>query len=473
MSVLPEARANSPVAKVGKIDITETGAATRLVFNLNGAPKDVSVSDLAGRPMTVSFAGNAPASTLPLNRKFNWPNLSGVYADQRNGRVQLFIKRNVTGTVTVSSEGSKLVVLVPHYFQRGGGQSEITSGIRHMRFTQQSGHGPVVVNVLEVDPRNPGVEILPVLANNRMGAKNNVSAMVSNHQAVAGINGSFFKPDVGIPLGVLIINQELISGPIYDRVALGITNNNEPVISRIHMGGEVGLPDGRVIRLHNINQPRVNSGTTVVYSSRWGAMAPRVPVNGLQIQLRNNRVSAVSDAQPLPIPRDGVVISGPNTPEMMALASQPPNRPVRLDLFTLPDWSGMKHAIGGGPWLVKGGRPYVDLSEQHFNSRSLGFREPRSAVGITAEGKLLLVTVDGRRRNVSVGMTLYELSALMQKLGSVDAMNLDGGSSTQMSIYGKTVNLPSSGNVGVSNSLLIRKANGDNVALRNPPAYNP
>lgn len=465
--------ANSATVQVRQIQFQEVNATTRLVLNLNGEAKDVSVSDQAGRPMTVSFAGSAVAKALPVNRKFNWPNLGGVYADQHNGRVQVFIKRNVIGTVRVSQEGKRLVISVPHFFQRASEENEVSSGIRHRQFTQHGPQGPVVINVLEVDPRNPDVEIFPVLANNRMGAKNNVSAMVANHQAVAGINGSFFKPDVGIPLGVLIINQELISGPIYDRVALGITNNNEPVIERIHLGGEIGLPDGRVIRLHNINQPRVSAGTTVVYSSRWGSMAPRVPANGLQIQLRNNRVSAVSDTQPLPIPRDGVVVSGPNTPEMMALASQPPNRPVRLDLFTLPDWSGMKHAIGGGPWLVKGGHPYVDLSEQHFNSRSLGYREPRSAVGITPDGKLLLVTVDGRRKNVSVGMTLYELSALMQKLGAVDAMNLDGGSSTQMSIYGKTVNLPSAGNVGVSNSLLVRKANGDNVAFKNSPGFNP
>jgi exopolysaccharide biosynthesis protein len=153
---------------------------------------------------------------------------------------------------------------------------------------------------------------------------------------------------------------------------------------------------------------------------------------------------------------------------MSALAAVPANQTVNLNVYTLPDWSGMQHAIGGGPWLVRDGSPYVDLHAEHFSSKSLGFREPRSAVGITGEGKLLLVTVDGRQKNVSVGMTLSELSFLMQKLGAVNAMNLDGGSSTQMSIYGKTVNRPSSGNVGVSNSLIIRKSNGNSVAVQAP-----
>jgi hypothetical protein len=216
-------------------------------------------------------------------------------------------------------------------------------------------------------------------------------------------------------------------------------------MSRIHLGGEVVLPDRRgVVRVHNINQPRVRPETTVVYSPRWGPRAPQVPSRGMQVQLRNGRVTAVSTQEPLLIPKDGFVISGPKTVEMNTLASMNPDQPVRLNVYTLPDWSGVKHAIGGGPWLVRNGTPYVDLTAQHFTSRSLGFREPRSAVGITREGKLLLVTVDGRQKNVSVGMTLYELAYLMQKLGAVNAMNLDGGSST----------------------LIIRKTNGDSVALK-------
>ncbi|MCE3234717.1 MAG: hypothetical protein K0Q50_897 [Vampirovibrio sp.] len=458
--------------QVKKVLFQQVNATTRIVLEVNGSPTDLNVSDQPGKPMTVSFRGAATAKTLPINRKFSWPNLSGVYADQANGRIQIFIKRNITGTVNVSTEKNHVIVTIPNFYYRLNSQNEIASGVRYLRFSEKSAQGPVQINMLEVDPRNPAVDILPALASNRMGAKNNVSSMVLNHQAVAGINGSFFKPDVGIPLGVLIINQELISGPIYDRVALGITTTNELVMSRIHLGGEVILPDGRPIRIHNINQPRVQANTTVVYSSRWGSMAPKVPANGLQIQLRDNRVTAVSNTNPLPIPKDGVVISGPATPELQALAAQPPNRPVRLDLYTLPDWSGMKHAIGGGPWLVKKGQPFVDWSAQHFSSRSLGTREPRSAVGITADGKMLLVTVDGRQKNVSVGMTLYELAYLMRKLGAVDAMNLDGGSSTQMSIYGKTVNTPSAGNVGVSNSLLIRTTNGDNVAVQSPSGFS-
>lgn len=455
-------------AQMKDIQFSNQGTYTRVVMSLSGPAKDLVVEDNLGKPMTVSFAGSIAGKKTDL-RTFSWPNLSQVYYEERNGKVQMFIKRNVVGTVSVDNRADSVVINIPHYYYKAAGSNEIAPGVRYTKFTQHSAQGPVVINVLEVDPRHPDIEVMPALASGRMGAKSNVASMVAAHQAVAGINGSFFKQDKGIPLGILIINQELVSGPIYDRVALGITSTNELVMDRIQLAGEVVGPQGLKLRLHNINQPRTNPYHAVVYSSRWGGKAPGVPANGMQVQIRNRRVTAVSTSESLPIPSDGYVISGPLTTEMNRLASlQSRDERVDLNVYTLPDWSQMKHAIGGGPYLVRHGRPYIDMQAQHFTSRSLGHREPRSAAGITQNGKLLLVTVDGRQKGVSVGMTLSELAYLMQKLGAVDAMNLDGGSSTQMAVYGRMINSPSEGRVGVSNSLIVRRTGGGNMALQNP-----
>lgn len=455
------------------MQVMETDSYTRLSFSMNSPLKDLEVQDRFGHPMTVSFSGAMNGAFKPVNRNFQWPNLKGIFVDSRNGRVQVFIKRGFVGSVAVDQGANQLVLRIPHTFIRPStAADEVSPGIRHIHMVRNQGAGPVRINVLEIDPKNPAVEITPALASNRMGGKANVAAMVDGNQAVAGINGSFFKPDVGTPLGILIINQELIAGPIYDRVALGVTDKNNLVMDRLRLGGEVVLPGNRTVRLDTINQPRVKASHTVVYTSRWGKTAPKVPANGLQVLIRNEQVVAVSRTSPLPIPRDGVVISGPATPDMQALASLNVGQPVKVNVYTLPDWSGMKHAIGGGPWLVRNGRPYIDLQSQHFSSRSLGFREPRSAVGITADGKMLLVAVDGRRKGVSIGMTLSEMSRLMISLGAVQAMNLDGGSSTQMAVQGKMVNRPSSGMVGVSNSLLIKRSFADTVASKNVLPYS-
>src|SRR5690606_27121045 len=86
------------------------------------------------------------------------------------------------------------------------------------------------------------------------------------------------------------------------------------------------------------------------------------------------------------------------------------------------------HAVGGRPIVVKDGA--ITLAARDSNSFSLT-RHPRTAVGIADQGRrVLLVVVDGRQPEWSAGMSLLELARLMQQLGAVDAINLDGGGSS-------------------------------------------
>lgn len=66
-------------------------------------------------------------------------------------------------------------------------------------------------------------------------------------------------------------------------------------------------------------------------------------------------------------------------------------------------------------------------------------RHPRTAIGITGKKKVILITLDGRTPEAR-GMSLFELADLMNYLGCIDAVNLDGGGSTTMWIKGKPFN---------------------------------
>lgn len=93
-----------------------------------------------------------------------------------------------------------------------------------------------------------------------------------------------------------------------------------------------------------------------------------------------------------------------------------------------------------GPLLLSGGKP-VELAKRAFNDN----RHPRTCACVTDEGKILLLTADGRT-DQAYGLSLPELTALMQHLGCRDAVNLDGGGSTTMWIsgqpFGGIVNMP-------------------------------
>lgn len=99
-------------------------------------------------------------------------------------------------------------------------------------------------------------------------------------------------------------------------------------------------------------------------------------------------------------------------------------------------------AIVSGPLLIDN-RVDLPLDSINFNTN----RHPRTMVGITEEGHLLLVVVDGRQPGYADGMSLFELRALAHSLGCTDALNLDGGGSTTMVIAGEgdngVVNKPS------------------------------
>lgn len=95
-------------------------------------------------------------------------------------------------------------------------------------------------------------------------------------------------------------------------------------------------------------------------------------------------------------------------------------------------------ALAGGPLLLLDGKELSQL-EVDFNTT----RHPRTAIGVTAERKLIVVVVDGRSSQ-SRGLTIPELSQLMASLGCVEALNLDGGGSSTAWVKGEgVVNFPS------------------------------
>ena len=128
-------------------------------------------------------------------------------------------------------------------------------------------------------------------------------------------------------------------------------------------------------------------------------------------------------------------------------------RSVKVDVKTIPNWDNVNHIISGGPYLIKNGEIFIDITEQKLGA--IGGKNPRTAIGYTQDGNLIMVAVDGRE-GASVGMTLRELAGFMQSIGCVNAMNLDGGGSTVMYVNGHVVNMPKvKGGIALSNALTI------------------
>ncbi len=99
---------------------------------------------------------------------------------------------------------------------------------------------------------------------------------------------------------------------------------------------------------------------------------------------------------------------------------------------------GLYNAISGDRYLIQSGK----YNEAITNVT----RAPRTAVGATQNGRMIMVVCDGRTAQ-SAGLTFRELSTIMIELGAITAINLDGGGSTAMWITDRIVNVPIDANV--------------------------
>jgi len=311
---------------------------------------------------------------------------------------------------------------------------------------------PQWVAALRVDPRR--FEVRPVLARDRVPGRERTSDMAKRAGAVAATNGGFFAPD-GDPLGGLVIDGEWVSEPTPGRSCLGL-GDEVALVDALDWYGEVLTPAG-ALRLSGLNRRR-RAGEVILFTPRYGDATPADP-SGVEVVVAGGIVREVRSGGSSPIPSDGSVLSAGGS-AAAALEVLRPGDPVRVALSLRPAsgdprWQNIRHVVCGGPRLASGGvaRPSHEGFPEGFRDR----RHPRTAAGVAADGSLLLVVVDGRWPEHSLGMTLSELARELVSLGAVDAVNLDGGGSTTLVVGGAVVNRPSDegGERPVSDALVV------------------
>ncbi|MFQ5750391.1 MAG: phosphodiester glycosidase family protein [bacterium] len=136
--------------------------------------------------------------------------------------------------------------------------------------------------------------------------------------------------------------------------------------------------------------------------------------------------------------RNDTLYSWPSPPQ------NKPGKPAsRLRYQQARVWK-VQDALAAGPALIVDGRIHITSDQEVFFGTSIPKTHPRTAIGYTAEGALIVMVVDGRQDR-SRGVTLEELAILMRDLGVVEAMNLDGGGSSTLVVNNTLVNRPTGG----------------------------
>jgi hypothetical protein len=250
-----------------------------------------------------------------------------------------------------------------------------------------------------------------------------------------------------------IINGELISAPCggatfwIDAVGQFHTTN---VASRFRITWPAG-----VISAFGLNGERRPDGVEL-YTPAVGASTHTVGGRELILGRAENsrwlplrigqtytaRVGEIKESGDTPLTPETLVLSlGP-----AALARMPVLQPgmlIRISTETQPVLHGVRMAIGGGPVLLRDGKPqkFRASPSEAYEFSSMLERHPRTAIGWN-RNFFFMVEVDGRQKALSVGMTLDELTWFLRDLGCVDAMNLDGGGSATLWFAGQVQNSP-------------------------------
>jgi exopolysaccharide biosynthesis protein len=346
-------------------------------------------------------------------------------------------------------------------------------GVTYEKTVEFTPHGAVVIHVLTA-PR-PGdqnglYQLAPVLAKGTvLGGKQRVTQMekdISNQATVAGINGDLFNATDGHPAGVFMQGGLLQHPPLSTRSSIGVDSAGALHVDRVKFFG-TWRGTGQRRPLSGLNDvPK--AGQVMLFTPAFGARTPLVP-GAAEIVLQPfpaaapntdlvATVTATAVGGGTAIPTDGAVIMAAGASIAATLQAEAPvGTPLTTRLILQPAWTGVVSALGGGPVLVRNGKP-IFRSLEDFTNDQISQRDPRAGVGQLADGRIMLVAVDGNQPGYSVGLTSFELAQALARLGAVTASAVDSGGSVTVAFDGQLLNRPSDagGERLVKEALLIQ-----------------
>lgn len=290
------------------------------------------------------------------------------------------------------------------------------------------------------------VDVKPVSSHSTLFGYEYLSVMNDRWGALASVNGGFSHPD-GL-LGGLYAIEDRILTPATGKYPVLFLKDGKPFFSdastRIYINDET--KNSPVLEGFYYNQYPKGEGL-YVFTPDYGS-TNRIERSHLNAVYSLGEIRGLTTQNSsYEIPKDGFLISaiGKSARERLEKSVAPGMKlSIRYEVIAENgpvndfDW-----AYECGSWLLRKGEIVVPEADTWVGT--LTIRTPRTAVGIKEDGTLVFVVADGRQAGLSDGLTGRELAQELLALGLKDAVNLDGGASSELIIDGKIANSPSAG----------------------------
>lgn len=352
-------------------------------------------------------------------------------------------------------------------------QSSVTlaPGITHSTGTMRTtGNKKQAVQVGTIDLGHPQVEMRSLLSNDKVVKLERPSLNAQRNsrpgsQAIVATNGDVsVAGQTGVlaaPHSIHVQDGELMVSPECARPTLGIDADGTARIAQVRVSLKLEMGAARPksrkwVWVRGVNVKRPTKDTIVLYTPRFAAntktasTGTEVVVQTADTLSASGRVTATvveirRNAGSTPLLPGQMVLSANGAAMKAELERLWVGHQVFIDSmvldaeadrcsYTAPEaqgWSNIEQAMGGNYYVTRNSVVAAPSSTQYAKG---AVAAPRTAVGLTADGRALMVTVDGRQSGYSVGVTLAEMGQLMIRLGAVRAFNLDGGGSTVMAV---------------------------------------
>ena len=325
-------------------------------------------------------------------------------------------------------------------------------GIKYENIKKFTSKGWWNINVVRVDLNNEYAEIKGLMNTKGLSNVDTVSNLVNQSKAVAGVNGDFFNYNpLPHPIGAFIENGEIISSPGEkgnQKPTFYLDYNNNADITFIDRTMRLNsLDSGKSITIYYINKVSTKYHAATILNNHWGekSIGNKYNKDSVEMVVENNIVKEIRIGQgPVNIPKNGFVVTTFGEGKDNIINNFKVGDKVQLNVTATPNIENIKFAIGGGSIILKNGIP----TNTNIN---INGNQPRTGIGISQDGKeLIIATIDGRDISY-IGVTQEVFSMILKDLGAYNAINLDGGGSTTMAVkpvdkqVAEVVNKPSGG----------------------------
>jgi exopolysaccharide biosynthesis protein len=298
---------------------------------------------------------------------------------------------------------------------------------------------PVVY--LEIDLASANLSLKPITTNtNSLTGTAPLLTTARQQLAVVAINGGYFNRNNQLPLGAIKKDGQWLSSPILNRGAIAWDDRGRVKIDRLTLQDVLITDTGSRIPLVSLNSGYVQSGIAR-YTKTWGRTYTSLTDNETLYVVEDNLIveeipAGKAGEKTISIPTNGYILTirgnGTNTAALSFGAN------LKLESSAIPtDFKQYSQIISAGPLLLTNGKIVLDVELEKFNKAFGQQTASRSAIGVTSSGKLIIAATHNRAGGK--GATLTELAQIMQNLGAVAALNLDGGSSTSLYLGGQLI----------------------------------